>query len=90
MKDAASDPTPHPETHPEPVGEHWPTIEEVVRNHLLATLDRHGWNLTLAAGALGVSLKTVYNRLNKYEAQGFVVHEGKYGWRRTTCPTDST
>jgi DNA-binding NtrC family response regulator len=35
-----------------------------------ATLKKCGGNKTRAAALLGVSLKTLYNRLNAYRAQG--------------------
>ncbi len=41
------------------------TMEEVETRHLLETLDRHGGNKTTAAAELGISLKTIYNKLNK-------------------------
>jgi DNA-binding NtrC family response regulator len=41
------------------------TMEEVETRHLLETLERHGGNKTTAAAELGISLKTIYNKLNK-------------------------
>jgi DNA-binding NtrC family response regulator len=41
------------------------TMEEMETRHLLATLERHGGNKTSAAAELGISLKTIYNKLNK-------------------------
>jgi hypothetical protein len=37
---------------------------------IFATLQKCGGNKTRAAALLGVSLKTLYNRLNAYRAQG--------------------
>jgi DNA-binding NtrC family response regulator len=37
---------------------------------IIATLKKCGGNKTRAAALLGVSLKTLYNRLNTYRAQG--------------------
>ena len=37
---------------------------------IIATLKKCGGNKTRAAALLGVSLKTLYNRLNAYRAQG--------------------
>ncbi len=42
------------------------SIEEVERSLIIATLDLHGGNKRKAADVLGVSLKTLYNRLNAY------------------------
>lgn len=41
------------------------TLEDVEMNHLVRTLERLGGNKTLAAAELGISLKTLYNKLNK-------------------------
>jgi len=45
------------------------TIEEVERRLILATLEELGGDKRKAAKTLGVSLKTLYNRLNVYEAR---------------------
>jgi DNA-binding NtrC family response regulator len=37
---------------------------------IIATLKKCGGNKTRAAALLGVSLKTLYNRLNAYRASG--------------------
>jgi two-component system, NtrC family, response regulator HydG len=42
------------------------SIEEVERRLIMATLEMHGGNKRKAADVLGVSLKTLYNRLNTY------------------------
>ncbi|HEV7670065.1 MAG TPA: sigma-54 dependent transcriptional regulator [Thermoanaerobaculia bacterium] len=42
------------------------SIEEVERRLIIATLDLHGGNKRKTADVLGVSLKTLYNRLNAY------------------------
>jgi DNA-binding NtrC family response regulator len=42
-------------------------LDEVVRSHTLATLEHFDGNKKRAAEALGISLKTLYNRLQKYE-----------------------
>ena len=46
------------------------SIEEVERSLILATLDHLGGDKKRAAEVLGISLKTLYNRLNVYKAQG--------------------
>jgi DNA-binding NtrC family response regulator len=42
------------------------TLDEVVRRHTLATLEHFGGNKKRTAEVLGISLKTLYNRLNRY------------------------
>jgi DNA-binding NtrC family response regulator len=41
------------------------TLEEIEMAHLLRTLEKHGGNKTTAAAELGISLKTMYNKLNR-------------------------
>ena len=45
-------------------------LAEVEREMILTTLDRHTGNKRQAADALGISLKTLYNRLESYRAAG--------------------
>jgi len=45
-------------------------IAEAERRLVLATLEHFGGDKKLAAQTLGVSLKTIYNRLNSYAAEG--------------------
>ena len=42
------------------------TLEEMERKLILRTLDRNGGNRTRAAEALGVSVRTIRNKLNQY------------------------
>jgi DNA-binding NtrC family response regulator len=42
------------------------TLAEVERRHLLATLAHFGGEKKTTAESLGISLKTLYNRLKKY------------------------
>ena len=44
-------------------------IAEVERRHILQTLERCDGNKKKAAETLGISLKTLYNRLNEYKEQ---------------------
>ena len=44
------------------------SIEDAERKLIFATLDAHNNNKSDAARTLGVSLKTLYNRLNKYDS----------------------
>jgi len=45
------------------------TLEDAQRRLICATLGHYHGNKTLAAAVLGVSLKTLYNRLKEYEGQ---------------------
>jgi DNA-binding NtrC family response regulator len=45
------------------------SIEEVERRLIMATLDAHAGNKRKTADILGVSLKTLYNRLNTYREE---------------------
>lgn len=45
-----------------------PTLREVVRAHVLAAVERNNGRKDDAARDLGVSLKTIYNKLHEYEA----------------------
>ncbi|MFC4158470.1 sigma-54 interaction domain-containing protein [Chitinimonas lacunae] len=48
------------------------SIEEAERKIIFATLDRYQGNKRRAAQVLGVSLKTLYNRLNEYAGRGLI------------------
>lgn len=48
-------------------------LADAERWMIFATLDKCGGNKTRAAALLGVSLKTLYNRLNAYRAQGLAM-----------------
>ncbi|GAB3247013.1 sigma-54 interaction domain-containing protein [Chitinimonas naiadis] len=48
------------------------SIEEVERQVIFATLDRFQGNKRRSAEVLGVSLKTLYNRLNEYASRGLL------------------
>lgn len=45
------------------------TLAEVEREYILKTLEHFDGNKTLTAQALGVSQKTIYNKLNHYMNQ---------------------
>src|SRR5690606_10941197 len=51
-------------------------LADVERWMIYATLQKCGGNKTRAAALLGVSLKTLYNRLNAYRAQGVAMDYG--------------
>ena len=42
------------------------TLAQLEREVILATLESHGWQKERSATALGISLKTLYNRLKQY------------------------
>jgi two-component system, NtrC family, response regulator AtoC len=46
------------------------TVDEAERRLILATLQDHGGNKERAARTLGISLKTLYNKLKRYQATG--------------------
>ena len=44
------------------------SLSEIERHFILATLEHFGGDKRKAAEILGISLKTIYNRLNNYSA----------------------
>jgi DNA-binding NtrC family response regulator len=42
------------------------TLDEIERQHILKTLERHRWNKKRVAGILGIDTKTLYNKLRRY------------------------
>lgn len=49
----------------------YPPLREVERDYFLAVLESVGGNKAKAAKALGITVKSVYNKLYTYGAQGF-------------------
>lgn len=47
----------------------FPKLEEVIKNHVLKAIEEAGGSKTKAAGLLGVSVKTVYNHVNRYNTE---------------------
>jgi DNA-binding NtrC family response regulator len=43
------------------------TLEEIEMEHVLRVLEKHGGNKQVAANELGISLKTIYNKLSKLQ-----------------------
>jgi DNA-binding NtrC family response regulator len=43
------------------------TLEEIETEHMLRVLEKHGGSKTAAAAELGISLKTLYNKLNRLQ-----------------------
>lgn len=68
-------PAPPPPVLPQPPAEPTPgkTLEEVERDHILATLARHDGNRTATAAALGISRRTLYYKLDEYQRLGLPV-----------------
>lgn len=48
------------------------SLEEIEREEILAALHRHQGNKPAAARQLGISLRTLYNKLHTYRVQGYV------------------
>ncbi|MEM9413849.1 MAG: response regulator [Planctomycetota bacterium] len=48
------------------------SLEELERHHILQTLARHDGNRRETAEALGISLRTLYYRLNRYQEEGLL------------------
>jgi DNA-binding NtrC family response regulator len=66
--EAPPPPTPEPAKTAAPM-----TLEEIERAHILAALERNGGNRTATAQELGISLRTLYYRLETYQKQGLNV-----------------
>jgi DNA-binding NtrC family response regulator len=49
------------------------TLDEVEREHILSTLQRHDGNRTATAAELGISRRTLYYKLTEYQKLGFEV-----------------
>jgi DNA-binding NtrC family response regulator len=58
-----------PGTTPLPAPSSARTLEEIEMEHVLRVLDKHGGSKTAAAQELGISLKTMYNKLNRLQEQ---------------------
>lgn len=48
------------------------SLEDIERDEILAALRRHQGNKPAAARQLGISLRTLYNKLHTYRVQGYV------------------
>lgn len=51
------------------------TVEEVERELVLRTLAQHRGNRTSAARVLGISVRTLRNKIRSYQARGIAVPE---------------
>lgn len=48
------------------------SIKDVERELILRTLEREGWNRTRASAKLGISIRTLRNKLHEYRKEGFI------------------
>lgn len=48
---------------------HKSSIEEIERIHIKAVLEANNWNREKSAQILGISLKTLYTKIKKYNLQ---------------------
>jgi DNA-binding NtrC family response regulator len=53
---------------PQPAGDAR-TLREIEMEHILSVLEKHAGNKPAAAAELGISLKTLYNRLNQWQEE---------------------
>jgi DNA-binding NtrC family response regulator len=51
------------------------TAAQVERELILSTLNSHGGNRTHAARTLGISLRTLRNKLTQYASEGIAINE---------------
>lgn len=51
------------------------TIDDIERVLIYETLEKCSWNKTLASTLLGISDRTLRNKLKKYKAEGREVYE---------------
>ncbi len=49
------------------------TLADMEQQRILDAMERHGGNKPAVAAELGISLRTLYNRLNAYRHQGIVI-----------------
>jgi DNA-binding NtrC family response regulator len=63
-------------------------LEDVEREYIFTVMELYGWNRTHACKALGISVRTLRNRLSIYKMQGFdvpVSPAGAGAWRCSDC-----
>lgn len=67
------------------------TLErDVVKGHFLATLESKNWNRVHTAEALGVSLRTVTNRIRAYKQDGAVIPDNPTATNPVFNPRNDT
>lgn len=52
------------------------TLAELEKRHILSMLDATEFNRTKAAEKLGISIRTLRNKLNEYREQGLEIPKG--------------
>ena len=52
------------------------TVADLEKRHILQTLKELGFNRTKAADQLGISIRTLRNKLNEYREQGEDIPKG--------------
>jgi transcriptional regulator with PAS, ATPase and Fis domain len=62
-------PTPHILPMPTPGLGSTKTLNEIEMEHILRVLEKNNHNKPLTAKELGISLKTLYNKLNRWEEE---------------------
>ena len=45
------------------------SMDEIEKNHILKILDNNGWERTKTAEQLGISQKTLYSKIKKYQLE---------------------
>lgn len=61
------------------------SLEEIERHAIIGALEHFSGNRTHAAEELGVSLRTIRNKIVQYEAQGFEVPRPEHNPYRPLC-----
>lgn len=66
--------------HPPPEGRGFsPTRDKIEEAMIVKALERNNWNRTYAAKELGISLRTIRNKINKLEKEGYHVKKNSEG-----------
>lgn len=68
---------------PDEIRDDPPTLDDIERAYIIAACIACDWRLSRAAALLGVAHKTLYNKLHRYQKQGFVERRagGNGGWQ---------
>jgi DNA-binding NtrC family response regulator len=61
--------TPPPAAGAAPTGPYSRTLREIEMEHVLRVVEKHNNNKPAAAAELGISLKTLYNKLNQLQEE---------------------
>lgn len=63
-------------------------LSDLIREHILSTLEDHDGNRTMTAHALGLSARTLRNYLSSYRKSGYEIPEKV--WQRSTTKNKDT